>query len=68
MKITSIIRRVGVCRAARFTCEHCRFVEVREFRMNAYYLSTRYHTRVIPAMICQKCGKDRSGRQFDMEN
>jgi len=68
MKITSIIRRVGVCRAARFTCEHCGFVLLCQFRMNTYFLSPRYHARVVPAMICGKCGKDRSGRQFDMEN
>ncbi len=39
-------------------CEHCG--DTRENKVG--YNDTNYHLRVIPAMICGACGKNRAGQ------
>lgn len=40
-------------------CEHCG----NEEELKSGYHDNNYHTNVIPAMKCEKCGKNRSGNE-----
>jgi hypothetical protein len=39
-------------------CEHCGATRINR----SGYHDNYYHTQVIPAMICMKCGKNRAGQ------
>ena len=38
-------------------CEHCRITQ----ELKSGYHDHNYHLRVIPAIACNRCGKDRAG-------
>jgi hypothetical protein len=38
-------------------CEHCGGIQ----KLTTGYDDSYYHDKVIPAMTCQSCGKDRAG-------
>ncbi len=57
MKIKNIISRHRNDFRADMECEHCGHVQ----RNNNGYDDSNYHNRVIPAMTCSACGKNRSG-------
>ena len=38
-------------------CEHCCSVQ----KLSSGYNDVRYHTKVLPAITCVKCGKNRAG-------
>jgi len=43
--------------SAVMQCEHCESTQ----KLSSGYDDGFYHTKVIPAMTCNKCGKNRSG-------
>lgn len=43
--------------AAIMVCEHCGGTQ----KLTSGYHDNYYHTKVIPAMTCRKCGKNRDG-------
>lgn len=45
--------------SAIMECEHCQSTA----KINTGYHDNYYHTKVIPAMICKLCGKNRDGAQ-----
>lgn len=57
MKIKEITFEMGNDFYAIMECEHCGHEQKNE----AGYNDGFYHTRVIPAMDCKKCGKNREG-------
>lgn len=57
MKIHRIISEHRNDFTAIMVCEHCGHEQLN----NSGYHDNYYHTKVIPAMSCNKCGKDRSG-------
>lgn len=57
MKIAHIISEYGNDFIALLECEHCGHTE----KLTCGYHDNYYHTQVIPAMKCQKCGKNRTG-------
>lgn len=57
MKISKITSQHGNDFSAEMECEHCQA----KAKLTSGYHDNFYHTRVIPAMKCGSCGKDRSG-------
>ena len=57
MKIKNITSEMGNDFAAVMECEHCRSTQ----KLTSGYHDNFYHTRVIPAMTCKACGKNRAG-------
>lgn len=57
MFIKQIINTMGNDFSATMQCEHCGNTHM----LNSGYHDTHYHTRVIPAMTCRACGKNRAG-------
>lgn len=57
MKIVKILSRYGNDFSAEMECEHCG----RTAKLTSGYNDVYYHTRVIPAMRCKGCGKNRAG-------
>jgi len=57
MKIKAILDEHRNDFTAIMECEHCGHEE----RNNRGYHDIHYHTRVIPAMGCPKCKKNRAG-------
>lgn len=57
MKIEKILSEHGNDFSATMRCEHCGYMD----QLNSGYHDNRYHTKVIPAMRCKGCGKNRSG-------
>ena len=52
MKIAKILSEYGNDFSAMMECEHCG---------HTAKLTSGYHARVIPAMRCKECGKNRAG-------
>lgn len=57
MKIKAITWQMRNDYSAVMVCEHCGHESVD----SAGYNDAFYHSRVIPAMSCPACGKDRAG-------
>lgn len=57
MKIAKILSSHGSDFRARMECEHCGH----EQELDSGYHDSHYHERVIPAMTCGGCGKNRAG-------
>jgi galactose-1-phosphate uridylyltransferase len=57
MKIAEILSEYGYNFSARMECEHCGHTA----KITSGYHDNHYHARVIPAMRCRKCGKNRAG-------
>lgn len=59
MKIKEITFQMGNDFSADMECEHCGHIG----KLSCGYHDHFYHSRVIPAMKCKSCGKDRSGNK-----
>lgn len=57
MKIDEIISKDRYDFSAMMECEHCGHVG----KISNGYDDHFYHSRVIPAMRCKECGKNRAG-------
>lgn len=57
MKIKEVLWKSRFDFGAIMECEHCGHEAKNEYGYDDHF----YHTRVIPAMRCKECGKDRSG-------
>lgn len=57
MKIKTITGESRNDFAATMECEHCGHKQ----NITTGYHDNFYHTKVIPAMTCKSCGKNRSG-------
>ena len=57
MKIKEITFEMSNDFAAVMECEHCGGTQ----KLSSGYHDSFYHTRVIPAMTCKTCGKNRDG-------
>lgn len=57
MKIREITSTHNNDFRAVMVCEHCESTQ----QLNTGYNDSYYHSRVIPAMVCVTCGKDRAG-------
>lgn len=57
MKIQKITFKMGNDFSAIMECEHCGHTQ----RIMIGYDDSYYHNKVIPAMTCQACKKNRSG-------
>lgn len=57
MKIHRMLSEMGNDFYATFICEHCQTITPKK----SGYHDNWFHTRVIPAMNCQSCGKNRQG-------
>ena len=64
MKIDHIISELGNDFMALMQCEYCGHTQ----KLSSGYHDNFYHTRVIPAMTCQKCGKNRAGEVPETKN
>jgi hypothetical protein len=49
---------------ADMECEHCGHVQ----NLSSGYSDDFYYSRVIPAMTCQSCGKNRAGESPETKN
>lgn len=59
MKIKEITSELGNDFSAVMECEHCQHTK----KITSGYHDNYYHTKVIPGMVCEHCGRDRSGAQ-----
>jgi C4-type Zn-finger protein len=57
MKIREILSQHHNDFTAMMECEHC----VHTGKLTTGYHDANYHERVIPAMRCKECGKNRAG-------
>jgi hypothetical protein len=57
MKIQKITFELGSDFSAIMECEHCQATQT----LISGYHDNYYHTKVIPAMTCKKCGRNRNG-------
>lgn len=57
MKIKEILGGRGNDFSAMLECEHCGQMQ----KLTTGYHDNFYHTRVIPAMACPRCRKNRAG-------
>ena len=57
MRIKEITTQHGNDFSATMVCEHCGH----EAKLTSGYHDSFYHDRVIPAMKCASCGKNRAG-------
>jgi transcription elongation factor Elf1 len=57
MKIRKILSQYRNDFTAMMECEHCGHTE----KLTSGYADDFYHQRVIPALHCTACGKDRAG-------
>lgn len=57
MKIKRITDQLRNDFSADMECEHCGHVQ----HISSGYDDAFYHLKVIPAMTCKSCGKNRSG-------
>ena len=57
MKIQKILSQSGNDFTAVVGCEHCGHTS----KLTTGYRDSFYHSRVIPAMRCVACGKNRAG-------
>jgi hypothetical protein len=63
VKILKILSQHRNDFVADMECEHCGDV----WRNNCGYLDNNYFVNVIPAMHCQKCGKNSAGQKIVKE-
>lgn len=59
MKIKRYLSEHGGDFSALMVCEHCGH----ESKLTTGYHDHHYHGRVIPAMTCGSCGKNRAGEK-----
>lgn len=57
MKLVKILSEYGRDFVGEMECEHCGH----KAKVTNGYHDGHYHGRVIPAMRCKACGKDRAG-------
>ena len=57
MKIAKMLSEHGNDFSAMMECEHCGHTA----KLTSGYHDNHYHARVIPAMRCKECGKNRAG-------
>lgn len=57
MKIKTILGEYRNDFSAVMECEHCGHTA----KLTDGYYDNHYHARVIPAMSCKECGKNRAG-------
>lgn len=57
MKIDRMISESGNDFSATLVCEHCGSRQ----ELTTGYHDNYYHTRVLPAIACRACGKNREG-------
>lgn len=57
MRIKTITSEYRNDFSADLECEHCGALQ----HITSGYHDAYYHTRVMPGMFCQKCGKNRGG-------
>jgi len=57
MKIAKMLSEHGNDFSAEMECEHCGHAA----KLTSGYHDNHYHARVIPAMRCKECGKNRAG-------
>jgi DNA replicative helicase MCM subunit Mcm2 (Cdc46/Mcm family) len=62
MKIKTITSRLGGDFYAIFECEHCG-----HFSETYGYEDRIFHDKVVPAMQCKECGKNRLGENLTCE-
>ena len=64
MKIKEITFSMGNDFHADMVCEHCDHVQ----KLTTGYHDGFYHSRVIPAMTCKKCGRSQDGAVSAVKN
>lgn len=64
MQIQKILSQHGSDFSATMECEHCGHTQ----KLTSGYHDAFYHGRVIPAMTCEGCGKNRAGVVPDVAN
>lgn len=64
MKIKEITSKHGNDFSAVMECEHCGHTQKLTYGYNDAY----YHDRVIPAITCGECGKNRAGSVPEVRN
>jgi hypothetical protein len=57
MKIKEITSRMVFDFEATMECEHCGYIGELKTGYNDFF----FHERIIPAMLCSECGKNRDG-------
>lgn len=57
MKIKEITSEMRNDFSAIMECEHCKSTQT----LNSGYHDNFYHTKVVPALVCKTCGKNRDG-------
>lgn len=57
MKIKKMLAQHNYDYTAEMECEHCGHTAIDKYGYN----DANYHARVIPAMRCKECGKNRAG-------
>lgn len=57
MRILKVLSRHRADFTATLVCEHCGH----EQKLDNGYDDDHYHSRVIPAITCQGCGRNRAG-------
>ena len=57
MKISEMLSEHRNDFSAMLICEHCGSKQ----KLTSGYHDNYYHTKVLPAIPCEKCGRDRSG-------
>ena len=64
MEIKEITFAMGNDFHADMVCEHCGNVQ----KLNSGYHDGFYHNKVIPAMTCKACGRNRDGGEPKVKN
>ena len=64
MYITKILNSRGNDFSAQLECEHCRHQQELKYG----YHDAHYHDKVIPAITCMHCKKNRAGDTPEIEN
>lgn len=64
MKIQKVLSHYGNDFTATMECEHCESTQ----KLSTGYNDDYYHDRVIPAMTCKACGKNRAGEVPEVKN
>ena len=64
MRISKLLNNHGRDFNALMECEHCNHTG----KLTSGYDDEYYHNRVIPAMSCKSCGKNRSGELKHIDN
>lgn len=64
MKIAKITFEIGLDFHADLQCEHCNATQ----HIKTGYHDAYYHSRVIPAITCVACGRNRAGESPARKN